>query len=119
MAEVAGVEAPWVGTRRIVFALYALLAVSATSLAVLVLGDIVYSFEDHVQGEHEHGWYGPIFDGAWLVFLPSFGLTALAGIAAVVGGVLAHSRPITRAGLFALAFCVLAVFVVVAADSLS
>ena len=86
MAEIAGRAAE----RRASWAirtLYAVLALSALAFAGLIVGEVVYALEEdgHVHVEHDHGWYGPLFDAAWIVFLPTFALTLVKSILILKG----------------------------------
>ena len=94
--------------------LYAVLIVSALALATLFVGDILAAFEDAEEHEeHDHFF---LFDLAWPVFVVSFLVTLVAGLAAlVVGRVRRSVRVRTFAGR-ALAYCALAVAAVVLAE---
>ena len=100
--------------------LYAVLFLSALALATLLVGEIVYAFESD-RDEHEthgHGFYGPIFDLAWLVFLPSALITLISGVGTLLVGGLRGAAAATRYGLSALGYCLVAVLVIVLAETL-
>ena len=100
-------------------ALYGVLVIAAVSLLLLVVGEIVYSFEDaHEHETHSHGFYGPIFDGAFFVFLPTAFVTFVAGLVALVTSWLRPSSALRTYGALALGFCVVAVGVIVVEESL-
>ena len=120
MAEIAGRAAE----RRPSWAirtLYAVLALSALAFAGLIVGEVVYALEEdgHVHVEHDHGWYGPLFDAAWIVFLPTFALTLVTAPAALLVGTIRGSANASRVGAWGLAYCTLAVLVVVTVETLS
>ena len=118
MAETAAMQAP-PARRWVIRALYGVLVVAAAALLLLVVGEIVYSFEDaHEHEAHSHGFYGPIFDGAFFVFLPTAFVTFVAGVAALVIGWLRPSSALRTYGALALGFCVVAVAVIVVEESL-
>jgi hypothetical protein len=120
MAEVAGVDVPRPATRWALRTLYGVLIVTAVSLAVLVTGDVVYSFEDpETHDEHDHGFYGPIFDSAWVVFLPAAIVTFVSGAVAVALGWLRDSMPVKRYGVRALGVVALSAAVIVLAETLA
>jgi hypothetical protein len=120
MSEIAGTAAERARTPRWLRALYAVVLLSALSLATLLVGEVVYAFEseEHEHSRHEHGFYGAIFDAAWVVFLPTVLFSLVAGLAALVGGALARAAAVTRFGAWALGYCALAVLTVVMAESL-
>jgi ABC-type Fe3+ transport system permease subunit len=118
MAEVASVDGSRPFYRWILWTLYAVLAVAAAALLVLLVGEIVYSFEDPDEHEtHSHGFYGPIFDGAWFVFLPAALATLIGGVIALPVGWFRGSAPTRRYGARAIGFCVLSIAVVALAES--
>lgn len=95
-------------------ALHVELLVAVAALLTLLAGEIVYALEargdeDHV---HDHGLYGPIFDAAWVVFVPAFALALLGGVVALAAGALARNAAVTRYGIRATAFCAFALAVV-------
>ena len=120
MAEIAGVNLPRPATRWALRALYGVLIVAAVSLAVLLVGEVVYSFEDpEAHEEHDHGLYGPIFDGAWMVFLPTAIVTLVSGVLALAVGWLRDSVPVRRYGVRALGLIALSAAVIALAEMLS
>lgn len=119
MAEIAGVDLPRPATRWALRTLYGVLIVAAVSLAVLLMGEVVYSFEDpEAHDEHDHGFYGPIFDGAWFVFLPAAIVTFVSGVVALAVGWLRDSVPVTRYGVRALGLVALSAAVIALAEML-
>jgi hypothetical protein len=95
--------------------LYALLLLSAIALVTLVAGEIYYALEDErVAGGHDHGFFGPIFDLAWFVFVPTLAASLLGGLVAMIGGRLFRRPSLSRYGVRAIAFCALAVAIVAA-----
>lgn len=87
-------------------ACYAVLVISALALVTLVIGDVVYAFESE-KDEHEthsHGFYGPIFDLAWIVFAPTFLITIVTGIGALAAGLIRSRPTLRRYGGVALAY---------------
>jgi hypothetical protein len=97
------------------------LFLSALALATLLVGEIVYAFEsDREEHEtHSHGFYGPIFDLAWFVFLPSTLITLIAGIGMLVVGGLRRAKDMIRYGSWALGYCLVAVMVIVLDETLA
>jgi hypothetical protein len=119
MAEIAGVDLPRPATRWALRTLYGVLIVAAVSLAVLLMGEVVYSFEDpEAHEEHDHGFYGPIFDGAWFVFLPAAIVTFVSGVVALAVGWLRDSVPVRRYGVRALGLVALSAAVIALAETL-
>lgn len=119
MTEIGGGGTQRARSPRSLQALYAALLLSALALATLVLGDIVYAFESSEDADgHEHGFYAPIFDLAWIVFLPTFLVTLIAGALLLVVGQLRGSGVLKRFGARALIYCTLAVLVVAVAELL-
>jgi uncharacterized membrane protein YhaH (DUF805 family) len=100
--------------------LYAVLFLSVLALATLLVGEIVYAFESDrdEHDTHSHGFYGPIFDLAWLVFLPSALITLIAGVGTLVVGGLRRAEATIRYGRWALGYCLVAVGVIVLAETL-
>jgi hypothetical protein len=95
--------------------LYATLLLSALSLVTLLVGEIYYAFEDEdAVGAHDHGFWGPIFDLAWFVFVPTLLASLLAGLASLVAGGALHRSSLTRYGIRAIGYCSFAVAVVAA-----
>lgn len=120
MAEIVGVDVPRPATRWALRTLYGVLIVAAVSLAVLVIGDVVYSFEDpEAHDEHEHGFYGPIFDGAWAVFLPAAIVAFVSGAVALAVGWFRDSVPVKRYGMRALGLVALSAAVIALAETLA
>jgi uncharacterized membrane protein YhaH (DUF805 family) len=119
MTDIAGIPASTPGTPLWLRCLYAVVVVSAVALATLLLGEIVYSFEEHEDGEHEHGFYGPIFDAAWFVFLPTVLFALIAGLVAVAAGIFRRSADVTRFGVSALAYVAVAVAAVVIVETVA
>jgi hypothetical protein len=118
MAETAATHAP-PAKRWALRALYGVLVVATVALLLLVVGEIVYSFEDaHEHETHSHGFYGPIFDGAFFVFLPTALFTFVSGLAALVTGWIRRSPALRTYGALALGFCAVAVCVIVVEESL-
>jgi hypothetical protein len=119
MAETAAMHRP-PARRWWLLVLYAVLVVAAVALLLMVVGEIVYSFEQdtHEHETHSHGFYGPIFDGAFFVFLPTVLLTFVAGLAALITGWLRRSPELRTYGTLALGFCAAAVGVIVVEESL-
>ena len=119
MAETVATDAPRPARRWAVRILDGILVLAALALVLLVTGEIVYSFEDaHERGEHEHGFYGPIFDAAWVAFLPTALVTFVAGAIALPVGWLRGRAELRRYGARALGFSAVAVLVVVLAELL-
>ncbi|HEU6445666.1 MAG TPA: hypothetical protein VFL61_11470 [Gaiellaceae bacterium] len=119
MSETVATDAPRPARRWGLRILYGILVLAALALVLLVTGEIVYSFEDaHERGEHEHGFYGPIFDAAWVAFLPAALVTFVAGMIALPVGWLRGSAELRRYGAQALSFCAVAVVVVALAEML-
>jgi hypothetical protein len=94
--------------------LYATLLVSAVALVILVAGDVVSALESE-EGELHHLF---VFDLAWPVFVLGSLLALTTGVGALVAGAIRRSAPTLRYGMWAAGFCVLAVVVVVASESL-
>jgi protein-S-isoprenylcysteine O-methyltransferase Ste14 len=118
MAETAAMHSP-PARRWWLRVLYAVLAVAAVALLLMVAGEIVYSFEEADEHQtHSHGFYGPIFDGAFFVFLPTVLITFAAGLAALLTGWLRRSPELRTYGTLALGFCVAAVGVIVIEESM-
>ena len=114
MTDIAGIPASRPRAPLWLRCLYGVVVVSAVALATLLLGEVVYSFEDHEDGEHEHGFYGPIFDAAWVVFAPTALFTLVAGMVAVIAGMLRRSAGLIRFGSWALGYVAVAIAVLVA-----
>jgi hypothetical protein len=94
--------------------LYALLVLSAVALVTLLVGEIYYAFEDtHTDAAHDHGVWGPIFDLAWFVFVPTLLASLVAGLIALVVGWALHRASLTRYGIRAIGYCSFAIAVVV------
>lgn len=111
MAEIVGVplqsvRAWWLQS------LYALLLLSAAALVTLLVGEIYYVFEDASTGQHDHGVWGPIFDLAWFVFVPTLLASLVAGLAALIVGWALHRSSLTRYGIRAIGYCSFAIAVV-------
>jgi uncharacterized membrane protein YhaH (DUF805 family) len=119
MTDVAGIPASPPRAPLWLRCLYAVVVLSAVALATLLVGEVVYSFEEHEHGEHDHGFYGPIFDAAWVVFLPTALFALLAGLVALAVGVVRRSARVTRFGLSALAYVAVAAAVVVLVEALA
>jgi hypothetical protein len=119
MTDIAGIPASTRRTPLWLRCLYAVVVVSALALATLLVGELVYSFEEHEHGEHEHGFYGPIFDAAWVVFLPTALFALVAGLAAAVTGLLRRAGGLTRFGAWALGYVTLAAAVLVIVEALA
>ncbi len=95
--------------------LNAVLLLSAVALVTLLIGEAYYAYEERREaGANDHGVFGPIFDIAWYVFVPTLVASLVAGMVAVVVGALLHRRALSRYGTRAVAFCTLAVAVVAA-----
>jgi hypothetical protein len=95
-------------------ALYAILAFSAVALATLIAGDVIYALQAGAEAHEDY----PLFDLAWPVFLVTAGFTLMAGIAAFVGGKIRGMPALTRYGVWALGYCVLAVVAVTLSEML-
>lgn len=93
--------------------LYALLLLSVVALVTLLVGEIFYAFEDTGTGPHDHGVWGPIFDLAWFVFVPTLLASLVAGLIALVVGWALHRASLTRYGIRAIGYCSFAIAVVV------
>jgi ABC-type Fe3+ transport system permease subunit len=93
--------------------LYALLLLSVVALVTLLVGEIYYAFEDAHTGQHDHGVWGPIFDLAWFVFVPTLLASLVAGLIALVVGWALHRASLTRYGIRAIGYCSFAIAVVV------
>lgn len=111
MAEIVGVplqsvRAWWLQS------LYALLLLSAAALVTLLVGEIYYVVEDVQTGQHDHGVWGPIFDLAWFVFVPTLLASLVAGLAALIVGWALHRSSLTRYGIRAIGYCSFAIAVV-------
>jgi hypothetical protein len=119
MTDIAGIPASSARTPLWLRCLYAVVVVSAVALATLLLGEVVYSFEEHEHGQHEHGFYGPIFDAAWVVFVPTALFALVAGLVAVIVGTLRRSAALIRFGSWALGYLAVAIAVVVAVETLA
>ena len=105
MAEIVGVplhsvRAWWLQS------LYALLLLSAVALVTLLIGEIYYAFEA------DGGGWGPLFDLAWFVFVPTLVASLLAGPAALIVGWALHRSTLTRYGVRAVGYCSFAIAVV-------
>jgi hypothetical protein len=111
MAEIVGVPLqsvrPWW-----LQSLYALLLLSAAALVTLLVGEIYYVFEDARTGQHDHGVWGPVFDLAWFVFVPTLLASLVAGLAALIVGWALHRSSLTRYGIRAMGYCSFAIAVV-------
>jgi hypothetical protein len=101
--------------------LYGLVLLSALALATLVIGEVVYAFEsdDHEHETHDHGFYGPIFDAAWFVFLPTAAMTLVAGAVALVVGVGRRQVGLAKYGGCALGYVAVSVLVVTLVEALA
>ena len=112
MAEIVGVPLqtvrPWW-----LQSLYAVLLLSAVALVTLLVGEIYYAFEDAHTGQHDHGVWGPIFDLAWFVFVPTLLASLMAGLIALIVGWAVHRASLTRYGIRAIGYCSFAIAVVV------
>lgn len=117
MADIAGIPASRRQTPLWLRCLYAVLVVSAVALATLLVAEVVYSFEEHEDGEHEHGFYGPIFDAAWVVFVPTTLFTLVAGLVAVIAGMFRRSAAVIRFGSWALGYVAVAIAILVAVET--
>jgi hypothetical protein len=111
MAEIVGVplqsaRAWWLQS------LYALLLLSAAALVTLLVGEIYYVVEDARTGQHDHGVWGPVFDLAWFVFVPTLLASLVAGLAALIVGWALHRSSLTRYGVRAIGYCSFAIAVV-------
>jgi hypothetical protein len=86
------------------------------ALVTLLAGEVYYAFEGRHDDAvaHDHGVWGPIFDLAWLVFVPTLLLSLVAGAAAMVAGWVLHRASLRRYGVRAIAFCAFAIAVVAA-----
>ena len=111
MAEIVGVplqsvRAWWLES------LYALLLLSAAALVTLLVGEIYYVFEDAQTGRQDNAVWGPIFDLAWFVFVPTLLASLVAGLAALIVGWALHRSSLTRYGIRAIGYCSFAIAVV-------
>jgi uncharacterized membrane protein YhaH (DUF805 family) len=95
-------------------AMYAVLLLAVLSLVLLVLQDVLTAVEPE-GGELHHL---SVFDLAWPVFLIAALATLIAGVAALVVGRLRSDARLTRYGVWAVAFLVVAVLVTVVTESL-
>ena len=115
MAEIVGFEPGTTGSSWTLRTLYAVLVLSALALATLFVGDILSAFED--ADEHEEHDHFFVFDLAWPVFVVSFLVTLVAGLAALVVGRVRRSVRSRTFAARALVYCVLAVAAVVLAEA--
>jgi hypothetical protein len=104
-----GVDAPN-RSRTWLRALYVLPIVSAVSLGILLLGDLIAAIEAGEHGADEDGGLHHlfVFDLAWPVFLFSAPATLMSGVAALVGSRLAPSVGFGRYAAWALGYVALA-----------
>jgi hypothetical protein len=100
--------APW-----LLRTLYVVLILAAISLVVLFLQDVVAALEG-ADGELHHLF---VFDLAWFVSLAAGLATFVAGLAALAVGRRRADARLTRFGLWAVGFVVLAAAAVVIAQS--
>jgi formate-dependent nitrite reductase membrane component NrfD len=84
------------------------------SLVLLVLQDVLTTVEP--EGSELHHLF--VFDVAWPVFLIARLATLIAGVAAMVVDRLRSDAQLTRYGVWAVAFLVVAVLVIVVTESL-
>jgi len=94
--------------------MYALLLLAALSLVLLVIQD-VFTAVGPEGGELHHLF---VFDLAWPVFLIAGLATLIAGVAAPVVSLLRSDTRLTRYGLWAFAFLLVAVLVIIVTESL-
>jgi hypothetical protein len=89
-------------------ALYGVLVVSASAMAVMLVQELIKAFED--TGPHEHGLHdAAIFDAAWPVFVVSGLFTLVAAVVMLIVGGVRRSRPALRYSAWAMGFCVLSI----------
>jgi hypothetical protein len=94
--------------------LYAVLLLSAVALVTLVIGEIYYAFEEQQTGSRDPGLWGPIFDLAWFVFVPTLLASLVAGVAAWVAGWALRRPALTRYAIRAIGFCSFAIAIMAA-----
>jgi hypothetical protein len=110
MVELAGVATdrqpmPWW-----LQALYAVLLSSALALVTLIVGEVYYAFEGaEATFAHDHGLFGPLFDLAWIVFLPTTFATLVGALVALPLGPITHSAALTRYASRATTYLALAI----------
>lgn len=93
--------------------LYAVGALSALAIALMLLKDLIQAVEGHEGELHDL----PIFDIAWPVFVLSWLFTLIAGVVMSVVGAVRRTRPVLRFSAWALGYCLVsALIVAVAAD---
>jgi hypothetical protein len=107
-------RSPRMGIPVLLKALYVVLVIAAVSLAVMFVQDLVAALEGE-GGEIHHLF---VFDLAWPVFLVSGLASTVAGLAALIMGRLRADVRLTRYGLWAVGFAVLAIATVVVSESL-
>lgn len=91
-------------------ALYAVLLASALALVTLIAGEVYYAFEGaDAHLAHDHGVFGPLFDLAWIVFLPTTFATLLGALVALALGRIKHSASLTRYASRATTYLALAI----------
>jgi uncharacterized membrane protein YhaH (DUF805 family) len=95
-------------------AMYAVFLLAVLSLVLLVLQNVFTTVEP--EGSELHHLF--VFDIAWPVFLIAGLATLIAGVAALVVGRLRSDARLTRYGVWAVAFLVVAVLVIVVTESL-
>jgi len=95
-------------------AMYAVLLLAALSLVILVLQDVLTAVEPE-GGELHHLF---VFDLAWPLFLIAALATLIAGVAALLIGRLRSDNRLTRYGVWAVAFLVVAVLIIIVTESL-
>jgi hypothetical protein len=94
--------------------MYAVLLLAALSLVLLVLQDVLTAVEPE-GGELHHLF---VFDLAWPVFLIAGLGSLIAAVAALVVGRLRSDVRLTRYGVWAVAFLVVALLLIIVAESL-
>ena len=94
--------------------MYAVLLLATLSLVLLVLQDVLSAVEPE-GGELHHLF---LFDLAWPAFIIAGLACLIAGVAALVVGRLRSDARLTRYGVWAAAFLVVAVLVIIVTESL-
>jgi hypothetical protein len=94
--------------------LYAVLLLSAVALVTLVVGEIYYSLGEQQTGAQDHGVWGPIFDLAWFVFVPTLLASVVGGLVASIVGWALQRPALTRYAVRAIGFCAFAIAIVAA-----
>ena len=76
----------------------------------LIVGEVYYAFEGaEATFAHDHGVFGPLFDLAWIVFLPTTFATLVGALVALPLGPITHSTALRRYASRATTYLALAI----------